>query len=103
MKTLETNGTFDDVVAETEPAARRVAERVRALIEEVWPETVEVHVDLGFNHGAALPDPGGVLGGTGKRFRHVKLSTEDDVARPEIRALLEAAVEERRAALAQDG
>lgn len=31
------------------------------------------HVNVGFFHGAFLPDPAGLLVGTGKRMRHVKL------------------------------
>ena len=31
------------------------------------------HVNVGFFHGAALPDPGRLLQGTGKLMRHVKL------------------------------
>src|SRR5678815_4974784 len=31
------------------------------------------HVNVGFFHGAFLPDPQGLLEGTGKRMRHVKL------------------------------
>jgi hypothetical protein len=31
------------------------------------------HANVGFFHGAALPDPAGLLQGTGKRMRHVKL------------------------------
>jgi hypothetical protein len=31
------------------------------------------HVNLGFFHGAALPDPAGLLQGTGKYMRHVKI------------------------------
>lgn len=31
------------------------------------------HVNVGFFRGAALPDPAGLLEGTGKRMRHVKL------------------------------
>ena len=31
------------------------------------------HVNVGFFHGAALPDPARMLEGTGKRMRHVKL------------------------------
>src|SRR5947209_5960763 len=38
------------------------------------------HASVGFFHGAALPDPAGLLEGTGKRMRHVKLrpGTEAD-------------------------
>ena len=40
------------------------------------------HVNVGFFHGAALPDPGRLLAGTGKFMRHVKLKpgTATDVA-----------------------
>jgi hypothetical protein len=31
------------------------------------------HVNVGFFHGAALPDPARLLQGTGKYMRHVKL------------------------------
>lgn len=31
------------------------------------------HANVGFFQGASLPDPGGLLEGTGKRMRHVKL------------------------------
>lgn len=50
------------------------------------------HVNLGFNHGAALPDPAGRLRGTGKAIRHVRLTALADLADPAIRALLQAAV-----------
>ena len=40
------------------------------------------HVNVGFFHGAELPDPGRLLQGTGKFMRHVKLrpGTATDVA-----------------------
>jgi hypothetical protein len=31
------------------------------------------HANVGFFHGAALPDPAGLLQGTGKYMRHVKI------------------------------
>lgn len=46
------------------------------------------HVNLGFNHGATLDDPLGILKGTGKRIRHITIKTPADLARPEIRAYL---------------
>jgi hypothetical protein len=33
----------------------------------------KAHASVGFFHGAALADPAGLLEGTGKRMRHVKL------------------------------
>jgi Domain of unknown function (DU1801) len=44
------------------------------------------HVNLGFNFGAALPDPDGILEGSGKQIRHIAIRTRADLARPEIRA-----------------
>ena len=45
-------------------------------------------VTLGIDHGASLPDPAGLMEGAGKVHRHVKLRSEADVARPELRSLL---------------
>jgi Domain of unknown function (DU1801) len=44
------------------------------------------HVNLGFNHGATLKDPLGILEGSGKQIRHISIKTPDDLARPEIRS-----------------
>ena len=44
------------------------------------------HVNLGFNHGATLDDPLGILKGDGKRIRHISIQTPADLARPEIRS-----------------
>src|SRR5712691_13313367 len=43
------------------------------------------HVNLGFNYGATLDDPDGILEGSGKQIRHVSVRTPADLARPEIR------------------
>jgi hypothetical protein len=37
------------------------------------------HVNVGFFRGAELPDPNGLLEGTGKFMRHVKLRPQGDV------------------------
>lgn len=44
------------------------------------------HVNLGFNKGASLADPKGILKGTGKAIRHLTMSSLADVARPEVRS-----------------
>jgi hypothetical protein len=51
------------------------------------------HLNLMFSKGATLPDPDGLLEGTGKRARHVKIRTADDITRPGVRALLAAAAD----------
>src|SRR6266849_9934398 len=42
------------------------------------------HVNLGFNDGATLDDPKGILQGSGNRIRHIKIKTPEDIKRPEI-------------------
>lgn len=46
------------------------------------------HVNLGFNDGATLDDPKGILQGTGNRIRHITIKTTEDITRPEIRAYI---------------
>ena len=53
-------------------------------------------VNLGFNEGATLADPDGILEGNGKQIRHIKIRTPSDLARPEVRAYVRRA---RRVAL----
>ena len=57
------------------------------------------HVNLQLADGVDLPDPDGIVEGTGKRIRHVKLRTVDDVDRPAVRALIEEELRIRRAAV----
>lgn len=37
------------------------------------------HVNLGFNYGATLPDPEGILLGSGKQVRHITVTNADDL------------------------
>lgn len=46
------------------------------------------HVNLGFNDGASLDDPKGLLQGSGNRIRHISIKTPDDLKRPELRAYI---------------
>lgn len=54
------------------------------------------HVNLGFNRGAELPDPSGILAGAGAKIRHVRIETPADLRAPALRKLLRAAVAEGR-------
>jgi hypothetical protein len=56
--------------------------------------TYDTHVNLGFNRGALLPDPGGVLAGTGKSIRHITIRNQNDLEHPAIRRYLQAAIEQ---------
>jgi hypothetical protein len=49
------------------------------------------HVNVGFFHGAALPDPAGLLQGTGKFMRHVKLKPGTPTNAGALGRLIEAA------------
>ncbi len=49
------------------------------------------HVNVGFFHGAALDDPAGLLEGTGKRMRHVKLRWAQPVNAAALGVLIAAA------------
>src|SRR2546428_10216346 len=55
------------------------------------------HVNLGFNDGASLDDPKGILQGSGKQIRHITIKTAEDLERPELRAYIRRA---RKKALA---
>ena len=52
------------------------------------------HVNLGFNRGADLPDPRGILEGTGKKIRHVRIKQLADLANPWLRRYIRAAIKE---------
>ena len=120
-------GHFRDLVQLANEPLRPVMESVRALILEIHPDAFEVvrlgeraasygcgprkmidgyayimpfrsWVNLGFFQGASLIDPQGSLEGTGAKLRHVKLRTVDDTEQPGVRALIEEAYAERKAA-----
>jgi hypothetical protein len=54
------------------------------------------HVNVGFFFGAMLDDPGGLLEGTGKRMRHVKLRPAQHVNAVALRELIAAAYRDIR-------
>ena len=128
MKTVDTHGTFEQAIAETSAAVQAIARELRKLIAEVYSEAVEVpwpkqqitgygvgpkkmsehfcyigahkdYANLGFYYGANLPDPDGLLEGTGKKLRHVKVRSLESAGRPALRRLVQAALAERVEAL----
>jgi hypothetical protein len=52
------------------------------------------HVNLGFNRGALLPDPNGLLAGTGKSIRHITVRHQSELDRPFVRRYVQAAIEQ---------
>jgi hypothetical protein len=106
------------------PSLRRVCESLRRVItsldrdyvEVVWPRQKiasfgvgprkmtehyayialqSSHVNLGFYHGASLSDPRGILDGTGKELRHIKLRDLSAVRSNAIANLLREAIADR--------
>lgn len=121
-------GTFDDLLQLADESQRPTLSRLRKTILSIHPEATEVvrlgdraatyglgpkkmsegyvylmphasWVNLGFYKGADLPDPGGLLEGTGKKLRHVKIRDAAEVDDQGIRTLIQAALAERKQAL----
>ena len=63
----------------------------RGLIFTITPR--RSYVTLGIARAADLPDPAGLLEGSGKVHRHVKLHTPADLDSPELTDLINAALE----------
>ena len=82
---------------------RNCGDEVRELIHDGCPTAclgdaafayVKVftsHVNVGFFHGASLSDPAGLLQGSGKRMRHVKLTPESSANAAALTKLIETA------------
>jgi hypothetical protein len=68
--------------------------KMNALVCAIMP--TKAGVSLGFMHGTALSDPKGLLEGTGKNLRHVKLKTPEDAASPALSQLVEQAIADKR-------
>jgi hypothetical protein len=121
-------GTFDQLLDFAAEPMRPILTRLRVLVFEVDPKAVEVvrlgersatfgvgpskmteayayvlphpkWVNLGFYKGADLEDPKKLLEGSGAKLRHIKVQSMADAEHPDIRAMIEAALAERKMAL----
>lgn len=82
---------------------RRCGDDVRELVHDGCPvacvedapfgyvNSFRSHVNVGFFYGAMLADPAGMLEGSGKRMRHVKLKPGSELNIEGLRALIGAA------------
>lgn len=52
------------------------------------------HVNVGFFYGATLPDPSGILEGTGKLGRHIKLRPDQVYEEQAVRQLIQLAYQD---------
>ncbi len=111
---------FNSLIGDASPEVRSIAKRAEALIRRILPDAVELvwpkqaiasygigpkkmsehfcylglfkkHVNLGFYYGSDLKDPAGLLQGTGKAMRHIKISDAKQLADPALKTLLTAA------------
>jgi hypothetical protein len=93
---------------------RRCGDDVRELMHDDCPtacvqdaafayvNTFKSHVNVGFFHGSALADSAGLLDGSGKRMRHVKLVPGKPIDEGALRALISAAYVDIKARLGDD-
>ena len=51
------------------------------------------HLNLGFNKGSLLPDPKGLLKGTGKLIRHIPITATSDYRNKDVDALVLSAIQ----------
>jgi hypothetical protein len=92
---------------------RRCGDDVRELMHDGCPvacvddapfgyvNAFKSHVNVGFFYGALLEDPAGLLEGSGKRMRHVKLKPGAAVDIHSLRNLIDAAYADIKTRLAQ--
>jgi hypothetical protein len=116
--------SWDAVLAEHDRAVADAARAVQGLLGELVPEAVvefdpgdgllaigrtakmrdllfaiiphRAYVNLQLADGVDLPDPTGIIEGTGKRIRHVKVRSADEAGSPALRAIVRAQVERQR-------
>src|SRR5204862_771710 len=92
-----------EIVLEEAPAAVEKLFRVYALVfwysltgkmNDAFCQVVVYTkgVNLMFNRGAELPDPGGVLVGEGKIIRHIKVRRPEDLQNRRLRKFIRAAL-----------
>lgn len=130
MRTDTHLGSFESILTPHSAEIQTIARALRALIGSIHPGSFETprngercttygigpkkmteayahimplksSVNLGFYHGKSLPDPQGLLEGTGKSARHVKITDLQMVRSAAVKALLQASVQERKSAASQ--
>ena len=104
-------GELGDLARRWFDVMRGCGEDVRELLHDGHPtacvgdaafgyvNAFSAHANVGFFHGAELDDRGGLLQGTGKRMRHVKLRWGEAVNKPALEALVAAAYRDIRSRL----
>lgn len=68
-----------------------------------YVDAFTAHVNVGFFRGAEIADPSGLLEGTGRFMRHVKLRPERDVDTTALQKLIEVAYADMKRRLKSPG
>lgn len=109
---MTTEDTVEEILQRFSPQVRELVEPLRRLVRDTVPEATERGyrgwgniiynhngdfcyigpqkrwVNLGFPRGVDLPDPEGLLEGTGKGMRHVKVRKPEGIHVTAFKALL---------------
>jgi hypothetical protein len=105
----EHEGELGAIAREWFEVMRRCGDEVRELLHDGCPvvclgdapfghvNVFTSHVNVGFFHGAALPDPVRLLQGNGKFMRHVKLSPGTPTNAAAMNRLIDAAYSDIKA------
>src|SRR5580693_5398281 len=108
-KTKEHAGELGAIAHHWFEVMRKCGDEVRELLHDGCPvaclgdapfayvNVFTSHVNVGFFHGAALPDPARLLQGTGKFMRHVKLRPGTATAAASLSRLIETAYSDIKA------
>jgi hypothetical protein len=119
-----TEAEFETLLEPHVPVVAETARALRRLVAEAFPDAMEqvdfgnkllavgktmamrdltfaiiphtAHVNLQLANGADLPNEDGLIEGTGKRIRHVKVRSVEAAAAPALRAIVDAQVALRR-------
>jgi hypothetical protein len=115
---VDLEADVDRLLAEHSPELQAIERALRTTIRARFPDAVEQvdfgnkliafgrsmkirgllfaiiahkgHVNLQLADGAALPDPHGLIEGTGKRIRHVKIRSVEAASSPPVVAIIDA-------------
>lgn len=121
MPKMKAYASFEDYLRDQRPRNRTIIRALRRFVKHAEPELVEsvkwgngcwlagsepvayvyadaAWVQFGFLTGSSLTDPGGLLEGTGRYVRHIKVRKTGDIDRPAFGALLRQAASRRRPA-----
>ena len=88
--------TLHRLVKEVAPDAKESIKWARPVYEVNGPLCYIIafknHVNLGFSRGVDLPDEAGILEGSGKQMRHIKVKGIEAIDEDTVKDLIRAAV-----------